>query len=91
MLELQGKGWLCLALLLSAVTSSHDATELCRGKKQSRQHEASCLCSRRQGLMLNNTVLPKGAPPPRLSACPACAKLGPVVRSSAAACGYQCL
>lgn len=32
-LELRGQGWLCLALLLSAVMSSHDATELCRGEE----------------------------------------------------------
>lgn len=53
-------GALCQAAMI--------ATELCRGKKWSRQHEARYLCSMRQGIAKNTTVLHRGAPLPSLAA-----------------------
>lgn len=65
--RLQGKGWLCLVLLWSAVTSSHDAAELCR-EKWSRQDEPDVFAAEDGVLCKSTPVLPA----PCLAACPAC-------------------
>lgn len=69
--RLQGKGWQCLVLLWSAVTSSHDAAELCR-EKWSRQDEPDVFAAEDRVLHKSPPRAARRAPPPCLAACPAC-------------------
>lgn len=69
--KLQGKGWLCLVLLWSAVTSSHDAAELCR-EKWSRQNEPDVFAAEDEVLYKSPSHAARRAPPPFLAVCPAC-------------------
>lgn len=83
--RLQGKGWLCLVLLWNAVTSSHDAAELCR-EKWSRQDEPDVFAAEDGVLRKSTPVLPgEHQHHAWLHVLPAL-KLRPILRSSGCSC-----